>query len=248
MKKKKTFNNDLIYKPGSWKFNTNVAKIFDTHVRKSIPFYDYGHDMIVKFAQFFLSKDSIVTDIGCSTGTLIKKIHDAQIKKKIGLKYLCIEKEKSMLIRAKKKLKNIKNIKFINKKIENYKIPKSDLIISYYTLQFIKPNKRQEILKMIYNSLNWGGAFIIFEKTRSEDARFQDLTTQLYYEFKLENGFNGNEIIEKSRSLIGVLEPFSLSGNSGLLTRAGFKFKKAGFVDSTIIFKNLNFTGFLLIK
>ena len=103
MKKKKTFNNDLIYKPGSWKFNTNVAKIFDTHVRKSIPFYDYGHDMIVKFAQFFLSKDSIVTDIGCSTGTLIKKIHDAQIKKKIGLKYLCIEKEKSMLIRAKKK-------------------------------------------------------------------------------------------------------------------------------------------------
>ena len=82
MKKKNTFNNDLIYKPGSWKFDTNVAKIFDTHVRKSIPFYDYGHDMIVKFANFFLSKDSIVTDIGCSTGTLIKKIHDVQKKKK----------------------------------------------------------------------------------------------------------------------------------------------------------------------
>ena len=248
MKNKNIIADKSIYKLGNWKFNDNVAKIFDTHVRKSIPFYDYGHDMIVKVSHFFLSKDSIVTDIGCSTGTLIKKLHNVQKNKKIGLKYFCIEKEKSMIIKARKKLKNIKNIKFINKKIENYKIPKSDLIISYYTLQFIKPNKRQEILKRIYNSLNWGGAFIIFEKTRSEDARFQDLTTQLYNEFKLENGFSGNEIIEKSRSLKGVLEPFSLSGNSGLLSRAGFRFKKAGFADSTIIFRNLNFTGFLLIK
>ena len=153
-----------------------------------------------------------------------------------------------MISESKKKLKKIKKVKFINKKIESYEMPKSDLIISYYTLQFIKPNKRQDVLKKIYNSLNWGGALILFEKTRSEDARFQDLTTQLYNEFKLENGFNADEIISKTISLKGILEPFSLDGNSGLLTRAGFKFKKAGFVDSTVIFKNLNFTGFLLIK
>lgn len=34
---------------------------------------------------------------------------------------------------------------------------KSDLILSYYTMQFIHPKYRQTILNKIYQSLNWGG-------------------------------------------------------------------------------------------
>ena len=62
--------------------------------------------------------------------------------------------------------------------------------------------------------LNWGGAFVLFEKVRGPDARFQDILSQLYNEFKLRNGFSSEEIVEKTRSLKGVLEPFSTQGKS----------------------------------
>ena len=77
------------------------------------------------------------------------------------------------------------------------------------------------------------------EKVRGSDARFQDIMTQTYNEYKISQGFNPNEIIAKSRSLKGVLEPFSTNGNLQLLKRAGFK-------DIMTVFKYACFSGFAL--
>ena len=132
-------------------------------------------------------------------------------------------------------------IKLINKDFRSVAPKKSDLIISYYTFQFISPSLRQNMLTKIFKSLNWGGAFIMFEKIRASDARFQDIYSLIYNDFKLKNGFSPNEIISKSRSLKGILEPFSDFGNTGLI-------KRAGFVDYINIFQWMNFKGYLCIK
>ena len=97
------------------------------------------------------------------------------------------------------------------------------------------------IINKIYKSLNWGGAFFFIEKVRGSDARFQDILTQTYSEFKLSQGFNPKEIMAKTRSLKGVLEPFSTQGNIQLLKRSGFK-------DIMTVFKYGCFEGFLAIK
>ena len=76
---------------------------------------------------------------------------------------------------------------------------------------------------------------------RGSDARFQDILTQTYNEFKISQGFSPSEIISKSRSLKGVLEPFSTLGNVQLMRRAGFK-------DIMTVFKYGPFEGFLAIK
>ncbi len=89
--------------------------------------------------------------------------------------------------------------------------------------------------------MNWGGAFIIFEKVRASDARFQDYFSQLYQEFKLNNNFTPDQIISKSKSLKRILEPFSSEANVDLMKRAGFK-------DIITIQKYLCFEGFLAIK
>ena len=81
----------------------------------------------------------------------------------------------------------------------------------------------------------------MFEKIRASDARFQDIFAQIYLEFKLKNKFSTHEVINKQKSLKGVLEPFSEYGNLGLLKRAGFK-------DIIPIFQWFNFKGFLCIK
>ena len=134
-----------------------------------------------------------------------------------------------------------KNIKFINDDLLQFKFKQTDLIIAYYTIQFIKPSERQQLINKIYENLKWGGAFIFFEKVRASDARFQDIITSLYNDFKLDNGFSPDEILSKSRSLKGVLEPFSTQGNIDLL-------KRAGFTDIISFMKFLCFQGFLAIK
>lgn len=82
---------------------------------------------------------------------------------------------------------------------------------------------------------------MLFEKVRAPDARFQDMMSALYNDFKAKNGFTADEILNKTTALKGVLEPFSTEGNLGLLRRAGF-------TDIMTIMKHLCFEGFLAIK
>ena len=231
--------NNINSKKGNWTFaKKKVVNNFDHHILKSVPLYKEGHQLILDLSEFFLKENAICYDIGCSTGELVKKI-DNRLNIKTN-KYYGIDTEKNMLQLAKRKNKS-KNISFINSDILKVKLKKSDLIISYYTMQFIKPKQRVEILKKIYKSLNWGGGFIMFEKVRAPDARFQDLMLKIYDEFKISNGFSLEEIASKTRSLYGILEPFSTNGNKQILKAAGFK-------DIMTISKYICFEGFLAIK
>ena len=225
-------------KRGAWNFGNNVPKNFENHINNSIPQYLEGHQMIIALSDYFLKDDSYCYDIGCSTGNLLEKLSKFTNKK---CKFIGIDNEKKMIKFAKKRFVNNKYIKTYYADVIKYPIKKSDLIISYYTLQFIYPKFRQKIINKIYNSLEWGGAFIVFEKVRAPDARFHDILNSIYYDFKENNNFSSKEILDKQKSLRGVMEPFSSEGNLGLFRRAGFK-------DIVSIFKNICFEGFLCIK
>ncbi len=197
------------------------------------------HWLCEQLSDFYVKEDSIIYDIGCSTGSLLKKIA-LRHKEKRKAKYIGIDIIKKMTNFAKKNNSH-KQIKFLNKNIVNYKLNNSDFIICFYTLQFIHPKYRQKVFNKIYKSLNWGGALFLVEKVRSYDARTQDQMTTIYEEFKLYNGFSEKEISSKKKSLKGVLEPFSTNANIQMLKRAGFK-------DVSSIAKFICFEGFLSIK
>lgn len=235
--------DNIIASIGGWTFSKKIiAKNFEKHASKSIPYYQEGHDLICKLSDFFIKKKSTCYELGCSRGDLLKKLLKYSKKEKVN--FIGIDLEKEMINAAKKNVKNIKSnngIKFIRNNIVDAKLSKSDLIISYYTIQFINPRERQKIINKIFKSLNWGGAFIMFEKVRAKDARFQDYMTNIYHNFKAENGYSGSEIINKSNSLKGVMEPFSSNANLDMLRRSGFK-------DYMSIYKWVTFEGFLAIK
>ncbi len=225
-------------KNNKWSFKNNVSKYFNTHVKQSVPFYDEGHDLIIDTSEFFLKDNSIFYDLGCSTGTFLNKI--SKKKSFNNVKFVGLDSEKNMINFAKKS-KRSKKLSFFQTDLTKYKYKRCDVISSYYTIQFIPPSKRQNIINNIYKSLNWGGGFFMFEKVRAKDARFQDIMVSNYQEFKLRNNFKVDEIFNKTRSLRGILEPFSTYGNLGLL-------KRAGFVDIEIIMKYNCFEGYLAIK
>ncbi|WP_431798380.1 methyltransferase domain-containing protein (plasmid) [Cupriavidus metallidurans] len=224
----------------SWSFGGAIAKTFDDHVSKSVPRYIDGHDLVVGLSDFFLSDQSTCYEIGCSTGALIRKI--ARHNKEKNIRAIGIDIERDMISHAESLSdEESGNLQFINADIVDFGLEKTDLIVAYYTVQFIRPRFRQNVIDRIYESLNWGGAFILFEKVRAPDARFQDIMASMYVDYKIEKGYSAGEIVAKTRSLKGVLEPFSTQGNIDLLKRAGFS-------DIMSIMKHVCFEGFLAIK
>ena len=223
-----------------WNFKGPVSKIFDQHITKSVPFYIEGHDLVCQLSDYFIKHDSICYELGCSTGTLINKLaeHNSQ---KPEARYIGIDIEPDMTALASKKKGSRANVQIVTDDILQYDFEESDFIVAYYTIQFLKPGERQRLFDKIYNSLKWGGAFLLFEKVRACDARFQDIMTGMYNEYKLSNGYTPDEIVGKAKSLKGILEPFSTQGNLDLL-------KRAGFVDFMTIMKYICFEGFLAIK
>jgi len=239
LKKKLKVGDNLKSGRGTWDFGGDVSKTFVEHAKKSIMGYEEGHKIICKLSDFFCKENNTILDIGVSTGELLKKMVKHNNHKK-NLKYIGIDNQKNMIAKAKSEIKN-RAVRLEVSDITKKKLPKNEFTISYYTLQFIPPKYRQKVFDNIYSSLSWGGGFVMFEKVRGSDARFQDIMSNLYVNFKTEMGFSASEILGKAESIKGVLEPFSTDGNIGLL-------KRAGFVDVMSIYKNICFEGFFCIK
>lgn len=228
---------------GGFSFKGKTSKYFESHIIKSIPFFNESHKLISKISTFFVTNNSIVYDFGCSTGLATRAVCDVNLNKVFSIYGIDLSKE--MVVAAKKKsnkkkYKNIK-IKYIYEDALKLKMKKSDFVVACYFIQFIHPKKRQLIFDKIYKSLNFGGGLIFFEKTRGPDARFQDMFTQLYNDYKSEVGFSEKEILNKSKAIRGYLEPFTEKENFNFLKRAGFK-------DYVTIFKYYSFQGYLAIK
>ena len=230
----------IVSRNSQWSFGGRVAETFTEHVRRSVPLYDEGHALICRISDYFVQKNSLVYDLGTSTGELLEKLA-ARHELKPGVKFTGIDQEDTMIAQARKLTGHRANVKLETADILLFDYESCDLIVSCYTIQFVPPRVRQDLITKIYQSLNWGGAFLFFEKIRAPDARFQDLCTGIYTDFKLENGFSEAEIVNKARSLKGVLEPFSTEGNLDLMRRAGF-------VDIMTVMKYVPFEGFLAIK
>ena len=169
----------------AWSFAGTTAENFSEHVRRSIPFYDVGHEIVCKLSDFFIKPDSMVYEIGVSMEDLLIKLV-LQHQTKAECQWVGLDLEKDMIKKAQKKFEKEKNVFLQVADIVFYELEPTDMVVSYYCIQFIATKWRQQVIEKIYNALNWGGAFIWFEKVRACDARFQDMMTTLYTDYKLE--------------------------------------------------------------
>ena len=207
---------------------------------QSVPLYEEGHELACRLSDYFVSAGSVVYDIGTSTGVLARKLADWNDGKP-NLRVVGIDPVASMVEHAQRAHGRRDDLKFVCADALAFDYEKASLFTSYYTVQFVHPQVRQALVDRIYERLHWGGALILFEKVRAPDARFQDYMSQVYTDFKLKNGYDEKEIVGKTRSLKGVLEPFSTNGNLEMLQRAGFR-------DVMTVQKWVCFEGFLAVK
>lgn len=235
-----SMGDGLTTENGRWSFGGRTPEVFDTHARRSIPFYQEGHQLIARLSDFFIQEGSRCYDLGCSTGQLTISLAHRHGNCP-GTCFIGIDSEAGMIDKARENGGDAPNVSWTVGDILEVDYGTADLIIAYYTVHFTNPSRRRHLMDRICQSLQPGGAFVLFEKVRTKDVRFQDLTGVLYTDFKTAQGYTEAEIYHKERGLKGILEPFSSDENHDLL-------KRAGFADIMTLFSYVCFEGLCAIK
>ena len=222
-----------------FEFDEDVASVFDDMLSRSVPHYEDMLHLSTSFALKYAKKNSTIYDLGCSTATTL--INIAQNSSKT-LNLIGIDTSNAMLNRAKHKASAYGiDIQFIEDDIFNVDFEPADVIIANYTLQFIRPLQREELIRKIYNSLNEGSIFIFSEKVITDNKILNKQFIDEYYDFKKTQGYSEFEISQKREALENVLIPYSYEENKKMILDAGFS-------NFDCIFKWVNFATFVAIK
>ena len=189
----------------SWSFGGDVSEHFDAHVEKSVPLYHEGHDLVAKLSDFFLNDGSTCYELGCSTGALSAQILARNAHRRI--QCIGVDIEPSMVDKARERCAGDPNFTGIVGDMAEIDFEPADLIVAYYTIQFTRPRNRQLIFDRLYETLNWGGALVLFEKVRAPDARFQDMMTassKIYNAADTHTPRNPKSNVDESRYATGA--------------------------------------------
>jgi tRNA (cmo5U34)-methyltransferase len=175
----------------------------------------------------------------CSTASLLINISRSL---KIKAKLIGLDNSDAMLSRAKKKCEAFDaDIVLENADILSYDYEMADVFISNYTLQFIRPLVREELIKKIADATKNGWAFIFSEKVISHHCKLNKDLIECYYDFKKTQGYSEYEIMQKREALENVLVPYSEEENIKMA-------KNCGFSHCEVIFRWANFATFIAVK
>ncbi|QKF64883.1 carboxy-S-adenosyl-L-methionine synthase CmoA [Campylobacter corcagiensis] len=221
-----------------FEFDENVASVFDDMINRSVPYYQISSDLIAKFLLLSVPKDARILDLGCSTAAMLLKLFELNPK----FTLTGVDNSPSMLENAKSKAAAYgANLNLINSDILEFELGLNDAIIMNYTLQFIRPLKREKFIAKIYDNLVENGVFVLSEKVIFEDKKMSKDMIEIYAQYKLEQGYSKFEIAQKREALENVLIPFSEYENIDMLKKAGFRVVET-------LFKWGNFASFVAIK
>lgn len=232
----KVFEKSIIKQ---FEFDEEVASVFDDMLNRSVPFYKEMQRLSINFACNFLDENDKVYDLGCSTAsTLIELSKHCNHN----LELIGIDNSEAMINRANKKAKAFGvDIELINSDLHDIDYTNAKLILSNYTLQFIRPLQREKLVKKVFDSLKEEGIFIFSEKVISSNSKLNKQSIDEYYEFKKTQGYSEFEISQKREALENVLIPYTEDENKKMILDAGFS-------HCETIFKWVNFATFIAIK
>jgi tRNA (cmo5U34)-methyltransferase len=218
----------------NWVFDEHVAPHFDEHVRKSVPEYDRVQELAVMFSDWFTHADCKVLDFGAATGETMLRIRNRHTKP---LELIGYDNSHAMIAQAAKK-----GIDVTFKDLERLtNIPDFSYGVALYTFQFLRLQARQQLIYRIAQSLERGGGLFVVEKVLGTYPTTQDIIQQLYWDMKIANGLTPAQVLNKAHALRGCMFPKTIQENEA-------EFRGAGFSQIELVFKDLQFCGWLLIR
>ncbi len=243
----KTAKKDNIFgtkqlKSLKFKFDGQVADVFQDMINRSLPGYSTIIDMVGIFGGIYAQPKTKLYDLGCSLGAAsIAMRHNVGYK---NCKIIAVDNSQAMVERCKAHLKRdiaVIPVEVLCGDIEKVNIKNASVVVLNFTLQFINPERRIEIIKRIYNGLVPKGILILSEKISFEKKENQLFFDSLHEEFKRFNGYSELEISQKRSALENVLIRDTATCHNQRL-------KKVGFTTINEWFHCLNFVSFIAQK
>ncbi|HEX5623238.1 MAG TPA: carboxy-S-adenosyl-L-methionine synthase CmoA [Sulfuricurvum sp.] len=237
-------NTDTLFtKPISkqFEFDADVAAVFDDMLSRSVPFYKESQQLTRRFSMNALQEGGRLIDLGCSTASLLLDV-ERSLKSSVSVELIGIDNSPAMIDHARKKIEAYgSKILLVEGDILEYPFGRTNAVVCNYTLQFIRPMVRENLLCKIYDSLEEGGVFIFSEKVLSDNAKLNKQLIDCYYDFKKEQGYSEYEIVQKREALENVLIPYTMEENIAMA-------KKSGFSSCDVLFRWANFATFIACK
>ena len=216
--KDKVFTEKITKK---FEFDEAVASVFDDMLSRSVPFYDEVRKLVISLILAEQKEGMKVLDLGSSTAKFLLDLHS---KMKVSMRLKGLDNSQAMLDRAEQKCQAFgAGIELELADMLTYNYQDEDVIVANYTLQFIRPMQRLELVKKIYDGLHKEGMFIFSEKVVFEDKLLDKQMIDIYYEYKKEQGYSEYEIAQKREALENILIPFTIKENIQMCKDAGFK-------------------------
>ena len=173
------------------KFNFELVEDFDKHIKLSIPNFEGIDNIFGCINKEYAQPESIVLDLGCSTGRYLNSLEKINEVTYIGCDTINFKNRKA-------------NFDFVNLDIEealnNYKDQNVSVIICMFTLQFLGLTKRNRVLKLLKDFIDNGTTLLISEKTYLSHIKIQTLLHRLHIQDKRKY-FTDKEILDKDNQL-----------------------------------------------
>ena len=222
-----------------FEFDEAVASVFDDMLSRSVPFYDEVRRLVISVILVEERAGKRIVDLGSSTAKFLLELSS---KMETPMELIGIDNSPAMLERARQKAQAFgAEIALQEGDILMYDYQGSDVVVSNYTLQFLRPMQRLELVQRIFDGLSAGGQFLFSEKVVFHDKHLDKQIIDIYYDFKRTRGYSDFEIAQKREALENVLIPFTIDENIKMC-------KDAGFMDVLTIFQWGNFVTFVAKK
>ena len=231
-----------IDKLGDWTFDEKVAEVFPDMVQRSVPGYSNIISMIGMLTERFVQPNSMIYDLGCSLGAATLSIR-RNIKHE-NCHIVAIDNSLPMVERCKRHIDAFKAntpVDVICDDICNIQMQNASMVVLNFTLQFLTPESRQQVLNKIYQALNPKGILVLSEKFSFTDSTIDDLLFNMHHDFKRANGYSELEISQKRNMLENVMLTDTIEIHNERLT-------KAGFTHINTWFQCFNFGSIIAIK
>ena len=210
-------------KAGQWKFDDQVAEVFDGIARREIPDYLRVIDLCIRIIQRGHLAQPKIIDVGSATGETLRQLHAAGFSNLFG-----VDSSEAMLKRSFDQATLIHSDHFPSEH------GPFDYVLNNWTLHFIR--NPLQYLEAIRDSLAPGGTLILSDKVSSSE-----LTHNLYYDYKRSHGVTEEEIEKKRQQIDGVLVTYPSSWHLNALSNLGFE-------QIEIINANTAFVTFMAVK
>ncbi|WP_299077024.1 carboxy-S-adenosyl-L-methionine synthase CmoA [uncultured Paraglaciecola sp.] len=237
---------DTIYsKPqqvAEFRFDQSVAEVFPDMIQRSVPGYSTIVDTIGQICGRYAQPNTHIYDLGCSLGAA--SLAASKYIDKDDCHIIAIDNSAAMAQRCELHVQAYKAatpIKVICDDIQNINIENASCVVMNFTLQFIPPAQRIEIIKKIHAGLNSGGVLLLSEKLSHDTEQGNELLIDLHHEFKRRNGYSELEISQKRSALEDVMRTETFEQHKNRLLQVGFS-------DVVRWFTCFNFASIVAIK